>query len=190
RIGDSDVPYDDVVEVYSTSASVKDENTSNISKNMVVDQALGLIGKCVQAFTLDEEGNVTGFTEGKVGYVKFDGETPVLNINGTDVNTYEVISVSDDMMLKGKTIGYDNGEETLYGEVKDVEISGDNVYLNIDGESVQIVDISSMMNALSLIGEDVSYGGISGTVESIVIRNALPYLMTANGEINYKDVNK
>lgn len=191
NIGDKEVAYNDVKEVYST-----DVNTS-IDRNLVVSQALALVGKSIQAITFDDNLKPKDFVEGKVDYVKFINNTPVLSVGGKDVYTNEVVSVSDDMLLKGQNISaviFDAASKKdieVSGPITDVSIAGESLYLTVDGKKVEINDISSVLNALSYIGKDINCSykdgdktiNVSGKVESVTVRNKQCFLVVGENEV-------
>ncbi len=188
NVGEKQIPYSDVQEVYST-----DTNTS-IDRNLVVSQALSLVGKCIQAITFDDDLNAKEFIEGKVDYVKFVDDTPVLSIGGKDVGTHEVLSVSDNSLLKGQTISaevYDSESKKnvdITGSISGVNIDGDSIYLNVNGKNVEIKDVSSVLNALSYVGKDINHKDVSGTVDSVIVRDSNCYLVVGEKEVLYSEV--
>ena len=191
NVGDKEVPYDDVKEVYSV-----DTNTS-IDRNLVVSQALSLVGKSIQAITLDDDLNAKEFIEGTVDYVKFVDDTPVLSIGGKDVYTHEVVSVSDNTLLKGQNITAEilnkEGKEyiTISGPVSGVSIDGDSVYLIVDGNKVEIKDVGSVLKSIAYVGKDINATyevnnvkeHVSGTVESVMIKDAVCYLVVGDKKV-------
>lgn len=182
-IGDMEVKYSDVEQVLGTGS------VDNISNNVVVSQALSLVGKNVQAITLDENGNAKDYIEGVVDYVKFVGDVPILNIDGKEVFTYEVISVGDDSMLLGKEISAKITDgQTVTGKITGVKIDGDKLYLGVDGNEVEISDISSIMGALSYIGKEIDTKDVTGTVDSVIIKDKIPYLVVGENEVSYATV--
>lgn len=191
NIGDKEVAYSDVSQVYST-----DVNT-NIDRNLVVSQALSLVGKSIQAITFDSDLNPEEFIEGKVDYVKFIDDTPVLSVGGKDVYTSEVVSVSDDVMVKGQNVTaviYDSSEKKdieVSGSITDISIDGEKLYITVGGEKAEISDISSLINALSYKGEDIDCTykengesiSVSGTVDGILIKDKEYYLIVGENEV-------
>ncbi len=195
NIGDKEISYDDVKEVYST-----DTNTS-IDRNLVVSQALSLVGKYVQAITFDNDLKPKEFVEGNVDYVKFVGDSPVLSVNGKDVYTHEILSVSDNTLLKGQTISAEvhdtatNTEVDITGKIDNVYIKNESIYLTIGKNDVEIKDISSVLKALSYVGQDIDYTdkssnqgtdkdlSVSGKVDSVIIRDKECYLVVGEKEL-------
>jgi len=193
KVGDKEIPYEDVKQVYST-----DVNTS-IDRNLVVSQALSLVGKNIQAITFDDDLDPKEFIEGKVDYVKFIDDTPVLSVNGKDVYTHEVISVSDNTLLKGQNVSaevYDKEAKknvVVKGSVEDVVINGDSIYLVVDGKKAEIKDVSSVLKALEYVGQNIDYKyrdedkgttiTIAGKAEAVMIRNKECYLVVGNEEV-------
>jgi len=198
NIGDKEVPYSDVQQVYST-----DVNTS-IDRNLVVSQALSLVGKTVQAITFDEKLNPKEFVEGKVDYIKFIDDTPVLSIGGKDVYTHEVISVSDNMLLKGQTISAETYNEdgslnVITGPITDISIGKDSVFMTVEGKRVEVKDVASVLNSLAYVGQDinVSYKNkdtdtetitVSGKVDSVVIKDKQCYLNVGEQQVPFSKV--
>ncbi len=191
NIGDKEVPYSDVQQVYST-----DVNTS-IDRNLVVSQALSLVGKSIQAITIDDKLEAKDFVEGKVDYVKFIDDVPVLSVGGKDVHTYEVISVSDNTLLKGQTLsaevykGDNYDKSTVTGPITDVSIGKDSVFLTIDGQKVEVKDVTSVLNSLAYVGKEIKYNGkvgdkevnVAGKVDSVIIKDKECYLVVGDEEV-------
>lgn len=179
---------------YSNVQSVLDAGQSTIDKNLVVSQAMALIGKTVQAITLDKDSNPNGFIEGKVDTVKFVAGVPVLSVNGKDVYTYEVVSVADETRLIGKpiTAEYKNTEtgsmETVEGTISDVSFDKDTVYLLIGNRKVAVKDIDSVSTALSYIGKNIESETVSGVVDSVKIKDKESYLVVGDKEVKLTDL--
>lgn len=181
-VGEEVISYSDVQQVFEVT------ETSSLETSVVVSQALSLIGKNIQAVTLDDELNATGYVEGVVDYIKFVDGAPVLSVNGKDVYTYEVVSVSDDTLLIGQNVYYTlNGEEG-FGTISNIIIENDNLYLIVNDEQIQIQDINSLISSYALLGKEVSSDDISGTVSGIIIKNTTPYLIVGENYISYEDI--
>lgn len=181
-VGEEVISYSDVQQVFEVT------ETSSLETSVVVSQALSLIGKNIQAVTLDDELNATGYVEGVVDYIKFVDGAPVLSVNGKDVYTYEVVSVSDDTLLIGQNVYYTlNGEEGS-GTISNIIIENDNLYLIVNDEQIQIQDINSLISSYALLGKEVSSDDISGTVSGIMIKNTIPYLLVGENYISYEDI--
>lgn len=182
-IDGTEVKYSEVQYVYSNSTSGTDSDNS-------ANQAISLIGKTVQALTLDDSlENVTGFVEGKVDYIKFINGSPVLSVGGKDVYLYEVMSVSESSLLIGSNVSAYVGEDSVVsGTIDDISIDGDNLYAKISGNKILIKDLSSLMNALAYVGKNVTAGEVSGTVDSVIIKKSVPYLVVNGTEVSVDDV--
>lgn len=188
-VGEEEVAYSDVSEVFETS------DQSDISRNLVVSQAMDLIGKHIQAITLDEKYNATGFVEGKVDYVKFVDDVPMLVVDGKEVYTYEVLLVSDKNMLIDKPISvsiYDSDAKDyveIEGIIKGVKIDGDDAYLLLECEDgtreVNISKINQVTEALALVDKKIETSSVSGTVDYVIIRSGVPYLVVGESEVSY-----
>lgn len=185
-IGDKEVAYADVQDVYAAGTD----------RNIVVSQALSLVGKNIQAIKVNDDLEAEEFIEGKVDYVKFVDDVPVLSVGGKDVYTQEVVSVSDNSLLTGQKISasvYDKDLKEnvdISGEIEGVEVENGSIYLKVNGNSIEITDVASILNSLSYINKNVSYGDIKGTVDSVIIRDKEPYLVVDGEEINYSSFSK
>lgn len=179
-VGDKQVPVDKVQMVYSDYLA---QGVNSLAANTVTSQALALMGKYVQAVTVDSDGNLTGYVEGKVEDLKFDSSgNPLLVVGNDEVYVKEVISVSENMRLLGKTISANTASGALNGTVTGVEFEDDNTYLLIDGKRVSIKSIALVSDALKYVGQDVSYLGVAGTVTGVMIRSGVPYLVVGGTE--------
>lgn len=182
-VNNKEIKFSDVDKVYDPS------NASIISHNLVVSQAMSLIGKSVQAIVLDDSLNPKGFVEGKVDYVKFDGNTPILSVDGKDVYTHEVVSVSDDIMLIGKEISASTGDnEVITGNIENVVIHDKSIYLVINSKEIEIEDINSITGAIGMIGKEIDTKDAKGIVDRVVIRATKPYLAVGEDEVSYSSV--
>lgn len=182
-VDDKIIKYSDVQQVYEVNSS------SSLESNVVVSQALSLIGKNIQAITTNKDSSANGYVEGKVDYVKFVDGVPVLSVNGKDVYTHEVLSVSENTLLIGKDISYTNSEgNTISGQISNISIESDNLYLSINGEKVQIQDINSLISSFALVGKQVSSGSTTGTVSGVIVKEKVPYLIVGDKHISYKDI--
>jgi flagellar basal-body rod modification protein FlgD len=193
-IGDKKVAYDDVKNVYDSAT----DYTQQINGNIVNSQALELVGKTVQALTTDDDGNVSDYVEGKVDYVTFVNDSPVLHIGGKEVYASDVVSVGDDSLILGKTVSYpttassstssdeeDEEDGTASGEVEKIVIEGDKIYLEVGDQKIEIEDLSSVMTAFSMVGKNLNLGDVSGEISGVVVRDAIPYVTVGDAEVKY-----
>lgn len=183
-VGDQLLSYSDVQQVFDVTQS------SGLESSVVVSQALALIGKNIQAIMLDEDLNAKEYVEGTVDYVKFVDGVPILSVNGKEVYTYEVISVSDENLLIGKTVDYIVEGEKTSGSISNIIIKDDALYLEVgeDKAQVEIQDINSLISSYALVGQEVSAGDISGKVTGVIIKDKVPYLVVGDNYINYKEI--
>lgn len=178
-VNDKEIKFDNVQYVYGASGA---------SSESAANQALNLIGKTIQAVTIDKDLKASGFIEGKVDFVKFVDNTPVLSVGGKDVYLYEVASVSDGTMLIGSQVGaYLTDSNLITGTIDDIGIADGQLYASIGSNKVAIQDLSSLMSALSYIGKNVTSKDVSGVVDSVVIRREIPYLVVDGYELDLKD---
>jgi flagellar basal-body rod modification protein FlgD len=172
---------------------------------------MNFVGRYIQALIMDGE-TVTEYVEGKVDYVKFNGGQAVLVVDGKEVFPSEVASVSDDWLLKGKEIyvyaRVDDELERIKVAIQNILINNNKAYLDVgrktnDGDNVPIEKINYIMEALQLVGRNltavVDSINYAGTVHSVTVKGGAVYLNYANadGEIerelpylNYRDRDK
>lgn len=181
-IGDNKISYSDVKEVYDNEVDYNEK----INGNIVNSQAVDLVGKYIQALTVDDDGNIKDYVEGKVDYVTFVNDAPVLHIGGKEVYSSDVMSVGSENMLLNKEVTYATSDtETVTGKVNSVDISGENIYLSVDGTKIEIMDLSSVMTALSLVGKNLNLGDVSGEISGVIIREKIPYVVVGDAEVKY-----
>ena len=174
EIGDRDVPVTDVVSVYDPF------QMSNIYTSLVTSQNMALIGKFIQAITVDSQFNPTGFVEGRVDSVRFSGGQTVLMVGGKEVYAPEVISISDDLQIIGKPVAYMTPSGDDYAEasgiITDVKFVDKSAYLVVDGKDIKIDMINYISEAFIYIGRQVTYEGATGTVADVVIKDATTFV--------------
>ncbi|MFI3230822.1 MAG: flagellar hook capping FlgD N-terminal domain-containing protein [bacterium] len=175
--GEAYVVIDDQIYNYEDIYRVESVDTYDNAES--ISQAMALIGKTIQAVTVgDGEGNGEEYIEGVVDFVKFVDGVPVLSVGGKDVYLGEVASISEDTLLLGKEITIEYNNEEYTGEITDILIDGDDIYVQVAGEKVQLEDLTSLVTSLQLIGKDVSCGDIYGEVVGIMIKSdTKPYLL-------------
>ncbi|GHU76746.1 hypothetical protein FACS1894188_09740 [Clostridia bacterium] len=180
-VGDNgtEVALDTVKGVYDT-ASVNDQMKS-IYTSLATSQNMALVGKYVQAITVDANMNPTGFVEGRVDYVKFANNQTILVVGNKEIFGQEVTSIGEDKMLLGKEVTYAvkgaDGEYTnTTGTISDVKIEGSNSYLIVDGSKVRIDTITYVTEGLRYVGQNITSGSVSGTVDGVVIKDNTTYL--------------
>lgn len=193
-IGAKEVSLDDVTKVG------KDVITDSINNNLLLSQMMDLVGKYVQAITVDSQGNPKGFIEGKVDYVRLDGDVPVLVVGENEVLPYEIASVGTQPLLLGRSIEadiyVDGAIKRISGTVDKVTITSDGANLVVGGEIVPIETINWVTEALSLEaasrleGKEITHGTTTGLVEGVVIKFKQPYLIVAGKEIAYTEYKK
>ncbi|MDR1532560.1 MAG: hypothetical protein LBS62_10360 [Clostridiales bacterium] len=182
-----EIPAGKVTEVLS-------DTMNNLNNSIVAQQNVALLGKYIQAITIDSEGNAGEFVEGKVDYVKFASDgTPILVVGEKEVYSYEVQAVSEDngVTLIGKEIGYETldeeGETVIAtGLIENINIKDNVAYLVVDGQEFALDKINYVTDALNLIGKNITYGTITGEVKSINIRDGIPYLVLDKRELSFK----
>jgi len=168
----------DGVDVPLSAVRVVSENPSNPMNNVLnaVNQARiqDMVGRYVQALLHNSHGDVTDFVEGRVDYIKISGNQSVLVIGNREVFPWEVASVGAGPMLLG-TSHFTNGDQLV-----DVEIRNGRAYLifqNADNTQsrVHVERINYAMEAIQYVGRFIQHGQVSGVVESVTLRNSVPF---------------
>lgn len=201
-INDNEIELSAVTNIFEDEVQLNMANAN--AANNFTSQNISLIGRYVQALTLDDNGNVASFVEGKVDHVKLVGGSPVLVIGNKDIYPGELISVSDDMMLVGRTIQVDDkamfseldGSETYMGDnyvgqtISDVEIAGDSACLVLEnGGIIEISKIDAVTEALGFIDNKIRTADTEGIVTGVFIINKEPALILEDGTtVLYSDI--
>ena len=178
------VPYEDI-------ERIQDVDFGDTSA--AVSQAMAMIGKTIQGIKLDENMKPVGYIEGKVEFIKFENGVPVLSVNGKDVYLGEVVAVSENTLLIGSNISAaigEDGKDVVSGTIQDIILKDDKIFVKIDGveKDVELEDISSLVSSLSLVGQEITAGDVSGKVDGVIIRDKKVYLQVGDKEVSYKDI--
>ncbi len=186
QVGDQKISIDDVQETYEDYYSLG--IMEGILTSLSTDSSMSLIGSSVQAYLLNEEGEVAEFIEGKVDYIKFANGSPILMVNGKEVFASEVFLVSENSILINNNISVKNSDGS-YSQVtvKDVEVIDGETYLETGSEEFLVNDISELSEVLNIIGEDVKYAGEFKTVDDVVLDEGKVYIVLDGEEILYSD---
>lgn len=198
KVDDIDVPIEKVKT--TTDLSVSDSNAIQETS-----QALKLVGKTIQSLIVLQDGSDVKYEyiEGKVDRVKrVDGRT-LLVVGNKEIYPDEVSTVSDEPILLGKTAkAYNADGELVTGTIDDVivkrvkssaedaeEATYENkLYAVISGEEYYIQNIADISTALTNVGKQVSASGITGTVDSVIIRGGEILLEVKGKEIPFKEI--
>ncbi|MDR0958193.1 MAG: hypothetical protein LBM16_03175 [Clostridiales bacterium] len=172
-----------VYEDYNATAS-----QDSIMSNIFTMQALELINKVVQATTVDENGNIKEFIEGKVDSVIFEEGLPVLMMGDQKVDPRQVVSVGDEIQIMGKTLKIFAGtgdEEADWheGAISGIVFDNSEARVVIDGTySAPIEMLSELSSSLASVGKTGSFDGVSGQIIGVIIREGKPYLAIQSGD--------
>ncbi|MCL2702307.1 MAG: hypothetical protein FWE91_01695 [Defluviitaleaceae bacterium] len=172
----------------------------SMNNNIANQQYLTLVGKEVQAITVDEDGKPNGYIEGEVTSVRFSASGTVLVIGNREIRPQEVISIGPDNKLIGETVlyfMYDEEKQSLQsvpGTIVDIRINGENMHMifrDTDGKDHQVhfkpldglVKALSMKNRQAYVrGTDGDNNPIEGTVAGVGIRAGLVYVVLTDGK--------
>jgi flagellar basal-body rod modification protein FlgD len=158
-----DVPFDRIS--YVSNDYFMDRQLQGILDGVANSRDIGLIGRWVQAITIDDAGNPSGFVEGQVEFVRFVGGQAVLMVNGQEVFANEIFSVSDSRMVIGEiiTIGVrDNDSPTgitfVDGYIEGIQVRNGNAYVVLhSGHTTRLDYIDHLVEALQMIGRHVTH---------------------------------
>jgi len=152
----------------------------------MVNQNLALVGRYVQAIMTDAAGNATRFIEGRVEYIDFSGNPPLLIVGNDAVHLGQVLSVADSRMIVGRQIDiYDNGN-LVTGNITGVHISADgNAYLQVGGVNRRIDRLNFVTEAIRLRDSNppiqVTHGTTRGTVHDVFVREGAVWITIDDG---------
>lgn len=197
KVDDVDVPIEKVKT--TTDLSVSDSNAIQETS-----QALNLVGKTIQSLIVLQDGSDVKYEyiEGKVDRVKrVDGRT-LLVVGNKEIYPDEVSTVSDEPILLGKTVkAYNADGDLVTGTIDDVIVkrvksSGEDeeatyenkLYAVVDGKEYYIQNIADISTALTNVGKQVSASGITGTVDSVIIRGGEILLEVKGKEVPFKEI--
>ena len=158
-----DVPFDRVSHV--SNDYFMDQQLQGILDGVANSRDIGLIGRWVQAITVDNNGDASGFVEGQVEFVRFVGGEAVLMVNGQEVFANEIFSVSDRRMVIGERIligipdtNSVTGTTFVEGYVEAIQVRNGNAYVRLhSGESTRLDYIDHLVEALQMIGRHVTH---------------------------------
>lgn len=178
-----EVSLDDVKEVYDTNAYSTASQMQGIYDSMSVSQNMALVGKYIQAITVDANGDPI-FVEGQVDYVKFYNNQALLVVGDKEIYGKEVTSVADKKLLLEEKVSVNRKNEVTEeyeeyvknGVISDVKFKDDNVYLVVDGKEVKIDNISYVTEAIRYVGKDLTSGTVKGKITDVIIQDGKTYL--------------
>jgi flagellar basal-body rod modification protein FlgD len=187
RIGDTEIPLSGVTHVTDGSIGTLD----NINSNIASSQALALIGKNIQAVMTDSAGNITKFVEGTVDYVKISNGRTILMVNNLEIFAEEVLLVSDERKLVGKTAtAVDQEGNEITGGISGIDIIGNKPYLVIDSQRFAINVISEVTEGLNLVGRNVDTSVIKGIITDMVLKDGDVYVRADGVDVRLDEVKK
>lgn len=194
RVGEKEISIDRVENVFADSIG---SQINNISSNVNTTQSTALIGKYIQAITVNKDMEATGFVEGRVDSVKFDenGNT-ILVVGNKEINPGTVVSIGEDMMLIGKPITAsvqdtaNSGYKDVTGNIESIEIVNKKAYIVMNGSKYGISAINEITDALKYINKDITFGAIQGKVDNVVLKDEKLYLQVGSEKVSYTDFMK
>lgn len=192
----TDVPLDKVKT--TTDPSVSGSNAINDTS-----QAMGLIGKTIQALLVFQDGKDVKYeyVEGVVDKVKRINGKTMLVVGNKEIYPNEISTVSTEAILLGKEVkAYNEKGESITGTIEDIVIKKEKVlsgekdedgneieeyqnkmYAVIDGKNYYIQNIADISTAVASVGKQVNTSQASGTVDAAVIRGG-EILVEVNGK--------
>ena len=151
---------------------------------------INLIGSYIQAIIRDERGRPSEFIEGQVEFVRFQNGQAVLMVNGRDVLSNEIFSVSEIPLVIGKPVTgvtfNANGTQTeVTGNITGINIRDNRTYLQIGNNEVRLQRIDHLVEALQLIGREVKHDLLNGIVDGVSVRGGEVYIHSGNDRVHY-----
>lgn len=185
-----DVPFDSVTEVREDF--LLPQLVHEIFNNLNAQRGTDLIGSYVMGFA--RFGDDIEFVEGRVDSVSMQDGMIVLVVGNRQLffphdvfSAHQPAPGQSGMRLIGSTHFRANDSTGTSLTVDGVEVEYRNgshrTYLRWDtGGRTNVRLINHVTDALTYIGHDISFGSVSGTVESITIIGGLPQLNVINAE--------
>jgi len=158
------------------------DTMNSIGNNVLANLNNNLVGRTIQAITQGSDGLV--FVEGEVEYIDFTGGIPMLVVGNHRIPPGDLVIVSDENMIIGRSIGYYDNSVRAMGTIAEVRILNDtDAYLVINGELHAIDRINFVTEALRLYrtGADVNFGLMRGTISEVFIRNDAVWITIDRG---------
>ncbi|MCL1988781.1 MAG: hypothetical protein FWG64_12565 [Firmicutes bacterium] len=151
---------------------------------------LGLIGRYVQAILTDDNGNPTEFIEGPVEFVRFTNGEAVLMVNGREVFSNEVFSVSDNPLVIGReltsrSINSDNTLSAFDGIIAGISILNGNAMVDFtNGNSARVQRIDELVEGLQMIGRTVTHNleDFDGVISRVLLQQGEVFLQIGDGQ--------
>jgi hypothetical protein len=134
----------------------------------------GYIGRWIQAITFGDDGQLTGYVEGNVDYIRMVNGKPVLMVGTKEVFLNEIVGVTD----KGPFLIGASGIEN--GSLVDIIIRDNKAHLVFAGasETVPIEQLNHLMDALKHVGGPMN----NGTVKSVFVQGGYPHFVIENAD--------
>ncbi len=180
----TEMNYTDVEEVYSDSTL--NSQLSGLQNSLNMAENLNLIGKSVQCYTFDSEGNINGYVEGVVDSVKFKDGNAILLIDNKEIPAAGIFTISqNDTTILGKDIMID-GEKYPIENVSVVEEKVDDetktvVKIEVNGSLYTINNIEDLASALNNVGNSIDIEGTSTNIEGVSLYDGDIYLIDSEG---------
>jgi len=180
-----DVPFDAVREV---SEDFHLSFLMNEIHNQLQGQrAADLVGQYVMGFSV--MGNEQVFVEGRVDSVSMQGGLAIAHVGNRELLfPDDIVSVSTQRRLI-ETEDFRHNAFT-HGKLVDIDVvrTGNNArlylvfnYMSEDGEPghrrIHAQNFNHVTGALTYVGHEITHGAVHGNVESITMRNGIPFLV-------------
>jgi hypothetical protein len=151
---------------------------TNINTSHSINQTLAMVGRHVQAITLDSRGRPTGFVEGLVEFIDFTGPFPTLAIGNQRVHAGEVVGVGSRNMIIGQHLGIFYNGNMYGGIVEGININEGNPYAVIGGVEHRIDHVNFLTEAFNLRRDAtvVEHNGYPAVVTNVHTRNGTVWI--------------
>jgi hypothetical protein len=208
KVGSYEISLKDVDQVFEDEYQMMVWHS--INNNILNNQNLALVGKYIQAITV-ENGQAKEYVEGQVMSIRFIDGRPLLVVqdskgNSKEIYTEEVISIAGGLQLVGKNAvihAFDNsltppGYRDVSGTISGIRIYGGRAFVQIGGLEAQVDKIDILTEALRSVGTNVTLykDNVSqdiraqGPISQVVVREGKIFVRIGGGTENipYEDV--
>jgi hypothetical protein len=175
-VGGKEIPLDSV-------SIVGDDYLTALQLNDILDHVSNTrnqsyVGKWIQAITFGDDGQLTGYVEGNVDYIKIVSGKPVLMVGKNEVFPNEIVGITDKGPFLIGAAGIENGS------LVDIMIKNNKAHLVFAGmsETVPIEQLNHLMDSLKHVGDTIN----NGTVKSILVQGGYPHFVIQNDDGTYQ----
>lgn len=189
-VGDKEVAMGDVVYTEDSTLAL----IGMINNNLATSQHMDLVGQYAQFIQREDnkpDGDIVGFVEGKIDSIKFSSDGVFIMVGANELSMGDIVGISRESLLIGRTItGTTTTNNLITGEIRDFNVVNGKIHLVLEGGSIPINNVTHVTDSLRHVGTEITHGSITGVVDSIRIKEGVPYLVVDATEISYLEFAK